>query len=57
MEMDIEALKFQLKEKKDRLNEIGTNTFIYNPMIAILLSEISELETQIEEFGGTIDDE
>lgn len=45
----IEKLKGQLELKQEELETISLNTFVYNPRISVLMSEIMVLEDEIKE--------
>lgn len=44
----IEKLKEQLELKQEELETISLNTFVYNPRISVLMSEIMALEDEIK---------
>lgn len=45
----IEKLKGQIELKQEELETISLNTFVYNPRISVLISEITALEDEIKE--------
>ena len=45
---ELEKLKFNLKEKEDKLYSLRQNIFVLNPEIGNLVTQIYELKKEIE---------
>lgn len=45
---ELEKLKFNLKEKEDKLYSLRQNIFVLNPQIGNLVTQIYELKKEIE---------
>lgn len=45
---ELEILKFNLKEKEDKLYSLRQNIFVLNPEIGNLVTQIYELKKEIE---------
>ena len=45
---ELEKLKFNLKEKEDKLYSLRQNIFVLNPEIGNLVTQIFELKKEIE---------
>lgn len=45
---ELEILKFNLKEKEDKLYSLRQNIFVLNPEIGKLVTQIYELKKEIE---------
>lgn len=45
---ELEKLKFNLKEKEDKLYSLRQNIFVLNPEIGKLVNQIFELKKEIE---------
>lgn len=45
---ELEILKFNLKEKEDKLYSLRQNIFVLNPEIGKLVTQIFELKKEIE---------
>lgn len=52
----IDIINFKLKTKKEQLDRIKVNTFIYNPKITELSYDIKELEREKAELLSQLED-
>lgn len=54
LKLEIEQIKFQIKEKKDLLASIDTSTFTLNSEIGCLAAEINSLIALLKEKEGNL---